>query len=369
MDMSVIIPTHRRPEKAAACAQALLAQSHPAEKFEVLIGLDGPDDAARTTIERRAASPRVRVVECPRGGQASVRNRLMAMARGRLLGMLNDDMIPDRGWVAAHVAAQEEAAGHGVAVPIIVGASPWRMHQPDRLFDRLVRETSMVFFHHVMKAGGEGGSAPREPEATRADVRWRDWGFRHAWTLNLSVPRDVVMAAGGFSVFPCIYGYEDDELAFRLRGVFGSPVLYREQARAEHDHRMEPSEYLLREYRLGYAALGFARQSPACAAAMFGRDVTRVTDLMYDRASLSRESRDVSRLIDPLVALAEIPAEAVAGAHASSLMSMIYLQHLPLKRWCWRRGLVDAAEGQPMRERIDDVLSPLLTGCTALRAA
>src|SRR5690606_7562160 len=138
--------------------------------------------------------------------------------------------------LAAHVAAHEEADRELGRPAMVVGAAPWKVHAPDRLFDRLLRETSMVFFYDRMNT----------PEA-RAD-RWRDWGFRHAWGLNVSARTDLVRDAGGMSVFPTTYGYEDDELAFRLHERHGTPVLYRPEARARHDHRMDPADYLRREY-------------------------------------------------------------------------------------------------------------------------
>lgn len=370
MDMSIIIPTRDRTPKVLECLSKLAEQTHAPERVEVLIGLDGPDTDARHALEDRAATcpMSVRVVPCPRAGQASVRNTLITLARGRLLGMLNDDMLPDRDWVTAHIAAHEEAQERGISAAIIVGRSPWRRHEPDRLFDRLIRETSMIFFHHHMEAA-HGDAASTVAAGDGADARWRNWGFRHAWTLNLSVPREAVMRAGGFSIFPSTYGYEDDELAFRLQGMFGSPVLFRPGAVAEHDHRTEPHDYLMREYRLGYAACGFARQSPACALAMFGRDLTDMGGLVYDRATLVREARDVSRLIEPFHALATFPSDAIGGDHAASILNLIYQQHLPLKRWTFRRGLIDAAEGRAMRSEIQDVLSLLREFSSSARAA
>lgn len=364
MDISVIIPTHKRPAKVLACLDRLAHQTHPSDRYEILIGLDGADTNERAALEDRAATcpMSVRIVPCPRSGQAAVRNTLIAQARGRLLGMLNDDMLPQPAWVAAHVNAHTEAAGRHIPAPIITGSSPWTRHEPDRLFDRLIRDTSMVFFHHHMDAADRAVS-------DGDTARWRDWGFRHAWTLNLSAPRDAVVRVGGFSVFPCTYGYEDDELAFRLRSVLGSPVLHRSEAVAEHDHRMTPDEYLMREYRLGYAALGFARRAHACALAMFRRDVTEIPGLMYDRVSLIREARDVTRLLSPFRALANLPADALKPGYDEPILNLIYQQHLPLKRWTFRRGLIDAAEGRPMRDTIEDALSLLNDFSTANLAA
>ena len=204
MDLSILIPTHNRPEKAAKLAEALGRQD--SDSFEVLIGVDGPDDRTEPAVQaawgatgRPAADLTVMPLE--KMGQAAVRNRLLDVARGEFLIFFNDDVLPEPQTVAAHLAGQREGMAGSKHGALILGDCPWVVHQPDRLFDRLLRETSMVFFYHRMN----------EPGA-RED-RSRDWGFRHAWSLNLSAPAAAVREAGGFTIFPCTYGFEEDELA------------------------------------------------------------------------------------------------------------------------------------------------------------
>jgi GT2 family glycosyltransferase len=331
MDVSVIIPTHGRAEKAARCVRALATQTLAPDRYEVLVGLDGPDAVSVNAV--RAAWPAdrregLRIAEFTKRGQAGIRNQLIRVAHGRILVFLNDDMIPERGHLEAHWRAQGEREALKESA-LVVGDSPWVVHKPDRLFDRLVRETSMVFFYNVMNSA-EG----------RAD-RGRDWGFRHAWLLNLSAPAALVREAGGLTVFPSTYGYEDDELAWRMGRKFGAVVLYRPEAVARHDHRMGPRDYLEREYKLGFAAWGFAKTSPECAAAMFRRDVTAPEEVEYSRQFVERERGAAERLERSFVGLADVPATAVGDDLA--MINLVYEQHLLLKRWHWRRGLVDAA--------------------------
>jgi GT2 family glycosyltransferase len=335
VDLSVIIPTFGRPAKAAACVRALAAQSLAPDRYEVLVGLDGPDLATVSAL--RAAWPAdrgesLRVAEFSKRGQAAVRNALLRVAAGRTLVFLNDDMIPGPGHLEAHLGAQTERERVGKPA-LVIGDSPWVVHRPDRLFDRLVRETSMVFFYNVMNTA-----------ESRAE-RERDWGFRHAWLLNLSAPAGPVREAGGFTVFPSTYGYEDDELAWRMAEKFAAPVLYRPEALARHDHRMEPRDYLEREYKLGFAAWGFARAAPACAGAMFRRDVTSAEEVAYSRQFVDRERGTAERLERSFLALADRPAGAVGDD--PSILNLVYEQHLLLKRWHWRRGLADAAAQSP----------------------
>lgn len=339
VDVTVVIPSHRRPEKLAACLRSLAGQRLEADRFEVLVGFDGPEPESEALAwsawgEAGGDPGGLRIFQLEKSGYQAVRNALLPEARGRVLASTNDDVIADPLWLSAHVREHELASASGATV-VVSGASPWVVHQPDRLFDRLVRETSMVFFYDVMEAWAARG----EPD--------KDWGFRHAWGLNMSAPTEAVRAVGGFVVLPGGYGYEDNELAFALGERFAARVLYRPEARVAHDHRMEPFEYLRREYLLGYAAMGLAVQRPACARAMFGREILSRDEVEYCRQAVAREKRAASQARGLFEHTAAMPASAVGGAHAPALLRMIYQQHLPLKRWCWRRGLLDSFEGRP----------------------
>lgn len=326
MRVSVLIPTFQRPHAVARCVGLLAPQVR--NIGEVLVGLDGPDPVAENALAKSwrdagGEASRLHVVTCDKGGQARVRNRLLSLAQGRTLLFLNDDMIPQPGLVSEHLVAQRACEAEG-APAAIAGASPWLVHAPDPLFARMIRETSMVFFHHRMEA---------DPDPSR------DWGFRHAWLLNLSLPASQVRAVGGFAEFPCTYGYEDDDLAWRLQQRFGTRVLYRPRAAALHDHPMTPRDYLRREYRLGFAARGFAAASPACAKAMFGRDVLAAQEIANCGTRVEQDGPLVAAWTSDFEQLHRRPASDAACAEIPAL----YERHLPLKRWTWRKGLLDAA--------------------------
>jgi glycosyltransferase involved in cell wall biosynthesis len=326
MQLSVLIPTFNRPGKLAACVSAL-SQQTLTDGYEVLVGIDGSDSESEPAARRawNVAKDWLKIFPLAKQGQASIRNQLLKHARGRTLVFLNDDMIPDRRFLETHLRHQLEQEEKGRAA-LIVGDSPWRFADHDSLFHRLIRETSMVFFYNVMKAGPD-----------------KDWGFRHAWLLNLSAPAALVREVGGFTVFPSTYGYEDDELAFRLAQRFGTRVLYREDAIAVHDHLLTPAAYLKREYQLGFSAWGFANTTPDCARAMFHRDITAEDELSYCRAVLDREAGTAQRLEKSFANLATLPAETIKGESSPVLLNLLYEHHLPLKRYHWRRGLIAAA--------------------------
>lgn len=333
---SVVIPTRARPDKLARCVHALAAQSLPEGTFELLIGADGPcpmSEAAATDVWTHAGLSKslIQVVHGPQRGQAAVRADLLRLARGELIIFLNDDMQPAPKLVAEHLHAHDFWSTRQSSPQIVLGDSPWLLHQPDRLFDRLIRDTSMVFFYDRMR-GVE--------DATR-----RDWGFRHAWMLNLSAPAWAIREAGGVRSFPEAYGYEDDDLAWRMTRHLGSAVRYWPPAIAHHDHRYEPDSYLTRELGLGRAAAGFAAVAPEPARAMFGRDLADPAEAAYTAAYLERERSGAERAAALLRRTADLPASAlpdpVSRAGSASLEAH-YLAHLPAKRYWWRLGLAQA---------------------------
>jgi glycosyltransferase involved in cell wall biosynthesis len=341
MDISVIIPTRERPAKLAECLRRLRSQTIEAGgglggTFEVLVGIDGPDGVTAPAAEgawSTAGQGELHIIECPRGGLAATRNCLLERARGKWVVSINDDVYAEPGFLRAHARAHVDALERGRPA-VIVGDSPWRVFGDDAVFDRLVRETSMIFFYDRMYAA-EGRRAPERGGG-------RDWGFRHCFGLNHSVSAGALKEIGGYAVFPATYGYEDTEAAWRLRERFGMPVLFRPDAVAVHDHRYSPSDYLEREEKLGHAAWGFAQQSPGCARDMFGRDITSAQEIGYSREFVAREAKTAERLRHTLVGMASIPAGTIAGPHTHELVNALYEQHLLLKRWLWRRGLVRA---------------------------
>lgn len=346
MEVSVIIPTRGRPEKLARCVERLARQSLDRDRFEVLVGVDGlePGDhageqAVRGLVSRLSDSVHAAAHVFGHAGPGATRNRLVRLARGRLILMLNDDVLPEPDLLAVHVREQARMESSGTC-GLVLGSAPWVRPAPaeDTLFDRLIRETSMVFFYDQMSDALASGRVGRD----------HDWGFRHGWTLNLSVPRAVFEGAGGFDErlrFAC---YEDLEFTFRAcgsgrAGRRRAEVRFAPDAVVGHDHRIGPDDYLRREAMMGRAAWEFAAAAPECAAAVFGRDIRAPEELAYARRFVEREGASAERLRETFNGWANTPADSVSGPHERSLLRALYEHHLPLKRWTWRRALVEAA--------------------------
>jgi GT2 family glycosyltransferase len=100
VDVTVMVPTYRRPASLARCLEALTAvQLHPT--WELLVVDNDPQGGALVVVQAAAsglAAP-VRYVLEPSLGAARARNRGIAEARGALTVMLDDDVVVRPDWL------------------------------------------------------------------------------------------------------------------------------------------------------------------------------------------------------------------------------------------------------------------------------
>ncbi len=182
-------------------------------------------------------------------GPAAARNHAIEHARGRWLVFYDDDARVEPDTIPGHLAAIR-------AEPDAAIAHLGRVDWPDELLDapwsRLLAESSMLFFWDRM-------------------VDRQTYGFRHFWTTNLSVPRELVHLAGGFDEgFPTAI-HEDIELGWRLQERFGLRVRVHQGIRCLHDHGLSVNDYFAREHKSGRSALAARTINPPRSTMRCGR--------------------------------------------------------------------------------------------------
>jgi hypothetical protein len=113
-DVSVVIPTRFRPELVLRAVRSALAQT--VADIEVLVVVDGPDDATRDALAA-VPDPRLRVVELPEpAGAPNARNVGARHARARWTALLDDD---DE-WLPHKLAVQLDLANRAkVPSPVV----------------------------------------------------------------------------------------------------------------------------------------------------------------------------------------------------------------------------------------------------------
>lgn len=317
MNVSVLIPTRARADKLEACMKALSEQDWlPGD--EVVVGLDGPDpeseSRARSAFHSSVCT--LRIIERPQEGYIALRSALLPELNGDALISLNDDVVPGAGFIREHRTACE-SAGDSAA---FVGHSPFATIEAPTVIDRLVSETSWVFFYDSMLGVSD---------------RSHDFGFRHLFGLNFSARLNTIRCAGGFTDMPNIYGYDDIELGHRLTGN-GLSIRFLREAYASHDHRMTADQLLSREHALGVSACHYATSCPEFSRDVFGQDI-------LDKGYLTENAERVETDSELCETLAH---EFLSFGEQRSMpepIDALFKRFRPLKKHLWRQGLIAEA--------------------------
>jgi GT2 family glycosyltransferase len=316
--ISIIVPSRRRPERLNRLLDRLGRQIGVDDHaFEVVVGLDDDDGAVRGLTARRDPFA-TRFIPLPAVGISAAKNAAIADARGEILLLLNDDVEPQPGFLAAHLRAQ--SAGHEV----VLGASPFTRRPDANVFDALVAGTRMIFFYSDLIDGGR-------------------YDFRHAWNLNLGVHRALLADLDPpFEEELRPVFFDDIEFAFRLIGR-ERRVYYATDAHAPHDHRYGFADYFEREALLGVMSTVLANLNPGCHQAIFQASPAEIRDRAEQE--LETDVRDRRRMLAEFARACAQPAGG-GGEPSEDKLAALYTLHLPLKRRAFRIGVV-AAGTQP----------------------
>jgi GT2 family glycosyltransferase len=328
MDLSVLIPTHRRPDAINRCLRRLENQ-RTGGRFEVIIGLDGDEADTPLPAIPSGLDSNAQVERFGRVGLLKVRQGLLGRARGEIVLWLNDDAYVEPGLLESHLAGHRRPGG----ARVIAGRAKWKPLTEPSLFDRLVQSSDLVFF-------------------SQGDRR-RVVDYRNCYGLNMSFPRELAMGAGGIAEVTEFYGYEDIELAWRLSRA-GAECVYEPGAVVTHDHRYTPRDVHRREYLLGRAAHAFAHVNPSFAKELFQSDLRDIDTVEPLRTLIQHAWRDGVRIERTFLTMGQL-SEAAAS---DELLPVLAEHWVLLKRLLWRWGVLDASRGIESRWSLLSETSP-----------
>lgn len=109
--VSVIIPVYNDQSGIDACLDALVTQSYPRERFEIIVADNGSAPPIR--IDPKYGEL-VRLICCATPGSYAARNAGIAASRGDVLAFTDADCLPDSIWIKAGVAALEQTQGRSI---------------------------------------------------------------------------------------------------------------------------------------------------------------------------------------------------------------------------------------------------------------
>ena len=210
---SIVIPVFNHFAHTLACLRAL-ADHPPSVSCEIIVVDDGSSDDTQRALQQIDGVRYYRRAE--NGGFIAACNDGAQLARGDCLAFLNNDTVPQPGWLDALLQTFDEHPDAG-----LVGA---QLLYPD---GRLQEAGGIVF------ADGSGWNYGRHesPDDPRfAYMRDVDYISGAA----IAIPRALFVQVGGFDLRYSPAYYEDTDLAFAVRAL-GKRVLYQPAARVVHD--------------------------------------------------------------------------------------------------------------------------------------
>jgi predicted AlkP superfamily phosphohydrolase/phosphomutase len=184
--VSVITPTHERPEALRSAVDSLLAQRYP--RWELVVVDDGGDSAKSVVSD--VDDERITYLSIPHGGPCAARNAGLDIARGSLVAYLDDDNVLDPAWLQAVAWAFATHPDHQVLYGARLiddwdrvhgrppGGWPWMQYEP---WDRAQLERANIADMGVL-AHRAGAPGARFDEAF-----WEcgDWDFFLSVTEHL----------------------------------------------------------------------------------------------------------------------------------------------------------------------------------------
>ncbi len=129
--VSIIIPTHNRPERIPACLRSLLALHYPS--FEIIIVDNAPSTSATSDFiqETYRYVPQVRYVREDHPGLSWAHNCGRMAAKGEILAFTDDDVVVDPYWLIELVRGFSLADNVGCVTGLVL---PLELETPAQLW-------------------------------------------------------------------------------------------------------------------------------------------------------------------------------------------------------------------------------------------
>lgn len=238
--LTVIIPTYNRRKELATCLEHLKTQSLAQESYEVIVVNDGStDDTALFLDKEEQKWNRLKVLHQKNAGQGNARNLAIPHAEGQIIMFIGDDIYATENFLKKHVEFHKANPELEAAC---LGLTEWAKDKKINPFMEWLTEGGPQFAYHKLKAHKE------------ADF----WFF---YTSNISLKAELLNRQPFDPDFHG-YGWEDIELAYRLKKEEGMKITYTPEAFAYHDHYMQEDSLKPRMQKIGSNAHIFQKKHP-----------------------------------------------------------------------------------------------------------
>lgn len=236
-EVSVIIPTYNRANILEKSLHALLSKNASEGLFELIVVDDGSTDMTAEVVESFVPLYPVPIIHTLQDhkGPAAARNKGIALAKGKIIIFLDDDIIVDSGFVQQHIIAHDMYPGEHIAIQGIIKWSEELKITPFmKFYERKISD------YAYLRDGTE---------------------VEFIITHNVSFVKSFLNKYGGFDeTFPYA-AYEDTDLTIRLR-KYGLKVLLYKKAIGSHYQTFTVKDGIRRQRRVGEAYIILVNKHP-----------------------------------------------------------------------------------------------------------
>jgi len=227
--VSVIVPTHDRPEQVRRCVQSLLALHYP--RYEIIVVDNAPSSRATADFIQQTYrdESQVRYVREDRPGSSRARNRGMLAARGEILAFADDDVVIDRYWLLELVRAFSRADRVACVTGLVL---PVELETPPQFWIEEYGGFSKGFTRHIFDMTENHPKTPLYPYTAG----------RLGTGANMAFTAAFLRSAGGFdpALGPGSPAQGGEDLTLFFQAVTqGYKLVYEPAALLYHPHRRD----------------------------------------------------------------------------------------------------------------------------------
>ncbi|MDA1208769.1 MAG: glycosyltransferase family 2 protein [bacterium] len=241
LELSVIIPTHKRADILDHCIHHLEKQTI-ADKLEVIVIHDGQDEKTDALFDNTAFHIPVRYGSIPKSQQGVARNVGVQKAQASTCLFIGDDIFLESHACEHHLEAHRKIAEQGKDPAAVLGFTTW---------DPAVGTNDVM--HWLETSGWQFGY----PKIQKYKHRFLPKTIAHkfTYTSHISVPTSVAKKFP-FDKDVKMYGWEDVHWGSELRDA-NVHLYYEPDARALHHHFISMEDSLKRMETLGRSIAAF----------------------------------------------------------------------------------------------------------------
>jgi len=233
--ISIIIPTYNRSKELETTLKGYANQTYKRLIREIVIIDDGSTDDTRKIVEKMRVSAgsdyEVVYLFQKNSGPAKARNEGIQKAKGEIILITGDDIIPDEELIQEHFLAHKK--NNFKTNVCVLGQTKWPPDMKVTPFMRHIQNYGLQFGYSIIK--------------DRDDVP-----FNFFYTSNISLNRSFVSGTLFSTDFPYA-AWEDVEFGYRLQKK-GMRLVYNERAIGYHNHRISFMSFRKRQLQSGYSA-------------------------------------------------------------------------------------------------------------------